>query len=306
MELSALVIGYGSIGRRHARLLSGMDGVSMVSVLSSQTGLTYETLSKLEDVPDLNPDYIVVASPTSMHFSQLQYLDANIIGKKILVEKPLFDKMKVLRIANNYVSVAYNLRFHPLIQKIKQLITGRKIWSIHVFCGSYLPDWRPGQDYSETSSAHKVFGGGVLLDLSHELDYVQWLVGPLKVTHSVSDKVSGLAIDTDDLLLLSAQSKRDGVYVHIALNYFTRVPVRRIILDGEGVSIQGDLIANTLLVTIDGNTSSYEWPELDRNSTYLAQHRALMNGNRLIPCNYEEGLQTMGLIDEIRNGRSAV
>ncbi len=300
MSLSALVIGFGSIGKRHAEIMNAMDEVAHLSVLSSQSGLPYDTLSSLEDIPRLNPDYVVIASPTNRHYPELKFLEEHLKGKKILVEKPLFESMVDFKALNNEVYVGYNLRFHPLINKIRALCRGRKLWSMHVFCGSYLPDWRPGRDYRLTSSAQKDSGGGVLLDLSHELDCVQWLAGPLKVDHAMTEKVSDLEIDSDDLLLLSGQTK-NGVHVHISLNYFTRKPIRHIFMDGEGISIQGDLIANSLSATVEGKKSDFSWLALDRNETYRAMHHAVLEGDFSNICNYDQGLQTMVLIERIRS-----
>ncbi len=299
MGLSALVISHGSIGKRHAEILTQLEDISNVSVLSSQNSLPYRTLKSMEEIPSLNPDYVVVASPTSDHYSQLKFLDQYLESKKILVEKPLFNSMLDLTIINNQVSVGYNLRFHPLIHKIRETIEGKTIWSIHAFCGSYLPDWRSGRDYRETSSARKALGGGVLLDLSHELDYIQWLVGPLKVEHAISKKVSNLKVDSDDLLMLTA-STRDEVQVQIGLNYFTRESIRHVILDGEGVSIRGDLIANTLDITLNGKISRHSWPKLERNMTYKIQHQAVLDGDLSNICSFDQGLQTMRLIERIR------
>ena len=300
MTLSALVIGFGSIGKRHVEILSTMDEISIVSVFSSQSGLPYDMLSSIEDIPHVNPDYVVIASPTDQHHPQLKFLEEHLERKKILVEKPLFDSMADFKVLNNEVYVGYNLRFHPLINKIKELCCGHKLWSIHVFCGSYLPDWRPGRDYRATSSARKHSGGGVLLDLSHELDYIQWLAGSFEVDHAVSRKVSDLEIDSDDLLFLSGRAK-SGAYIHIALNYFTRKPIRQIILDGEGISIQGDLITRQLSVMEDGETSDFSWPKLGSNNTYRAQHQAIFEGDSSLVCTFEEGLATMDLIERIRS-----
>lgn len=293
-------MGFGSIGKRHADLLNEMDEFSRVSVLSGQTGLSHETITSLEDIPGMNPDYVVIASPTAQHCPQLKFLEAHLEGRKILVEKPLFDFMADLVVKHNMVYVGYNLRFHPLLQKIKDAVTGRKLWNIQVFCGSYLPDWRPGRDYRETSSAIRDAGGGVLLDLSHELDYIQWLAGPLNVDHAVCEKVSDLGIDSDDLLLLSGKTEGNA-NVHISLNYFTRKPLRQILIDGDGISIQGDLISDTLNIVEDGKSSDFSWPNMRCNDTYRAQHRAIIEDDSSFACTFEEGLETMGLIERIRS-----
>jgi len=299
MAYSVLVIGFGSIGKRHSEILSSMDEITNVTILSAQDNLPYKTLSSLEDIHQLNPDYIVIASPTNRHYNELKFLEEHFDGKKILVEKPLFDSMIDFQVLNNEVYVGYNLRFHPLINKVRSLCLNRKFWSMNVFCGSYLPDWRPGSDYRLTSSAQKICGGGVLLDLSHELDYVQWLVGSLEVEYASSKKISDLEIDSDDFLLFTGRSQQCE-YVHISLNYLTRTPVRQIILDGDSISLKADLITKTLQATVDSEKLDYSWPNLDRNETYCAQHLSLIGGNKENLCTFQEGLRTMQLIDNIR------
>ena len=300
MKMKVLVIGCGSIGKRHAGILGSMDIVNSVTVLSNQTGLPFETITSLKDIPGLNPDYVVIASSTALHHEQLAFLEESLRGKTILVEKPLFDAFYDLEIRNNRVFMGYNLRFHPLLQKTKETIYGRRLWNLQAFCGSYLPDWRPERDYRITYSAKKDAGGGVLLDLSHEIDYVQWLAGLIEVQHVASEKVSNLEIETDDLLLLSGKS-RSGVRVHVSLNYFTRMPMRQVLIDGEGVSIRADLVENTLSVVEDGETSKYSWPDLERNDTFRAEHRAALENDHTSLCTYEEGLATMRLVENIRS-----
>ena len=300
MSLSALVMGFGAIGNRHVHILNEMDEFSDVSVLSGQTGLSYNTIKSLKDIPDLNPDYVVIASATAQHCMQLKFLDMHLKGRKILVEKPLFDSMVDLTIKHNNVYVGYNLRFHPLLQKIKDAINDRELWNIQVFGGSYIPEWRPGRDYRTTASAKKITGGGVLLDLSHELDYVQWIAGEITPEYVYNKKVSDLEIETDDILLLDGHTNK-GAQIHISLNYFTRMPLRQIIIDGESISIQADLITNTLTLHEDGQKSNFSWPHFERNFTYEAEHKALLSGDFNIACTYQEGLEVMRLIDSIRN-----
>jgi predicted dehydrogenase len=300
LAFTVLVIGYGSIGSRHADILASMNSVDEVYVLSSQEHIPYKTIRSLQEIKNIDPDYIVLASNTSMHFEELCYLENNFRDKTILVEKPLFEQCHDLNIQNNSVWVGYNLRFHPLIQLIKKKTDGKKLWHIQVFCGSYLPEWRPARDYRDTSSARKEKAGGVLLDLSHELDYVQWMTGKVAPEYVVLDKVSDLDIETDDLLVLVGRTEEE-VTVQITLNYFTRQPVRQIIIDGEGISIEGDLIAGSAKVTEDGNKLDYTWPELSKDFTYYSEHEALLSGDFDCACTYLEGQELMRLIDLCRS-----
>lgn len=136
------------------------------------------------------------------------------------------------------------------------------------------------------------------MDLSHEFDYVSWLAGPMVVDHVIYKKVSNLQIESKDLLHFSGKTQ-SGAYVQITLNYFTRDPIRQIIIDGEGISIQGDLIANTLTVTLEGKTSKFSWTDLERNETYRDMHLAILKGDMSKICSYDQGLKTMGLIESI-------
>tara|TARA_B100000029_G_scaffold516583_1_gene631434 strand:- start:104 stop:1015 length:912 start_codon:yes stop_codon:yes gene_type:complete len=299
MSISALVIGYGSIGKRHVEILVKRNIVSTIAILSGQKNLPYKTISSLDEISSLNPDYIVIASPTNKHFIQLKYIEENFKEKKILVEKPIFHSIFDFKIQSNEVYVGYNLRFHPILNKIKAVCDGRDIWNINVFCGSYLPDWRPDQDYRNSYSAKKESGGGVLLDLSHELDYIQWLVGPLGIDYFLNKKISNLEITSEDFFSFIGKSEY-GSYVNISLNYFTRKPIRRIIIDGVGISIQGDLIENNLNIVEDGRESNFSWKDYNINDTYEAQHQAVIDGDLKSICTLKEGLLINNLINKIQ------
>lgn len=299
MLKNVVVIGFGSIGKRHAEILQAMDEIEEVIVLSQQNELPCKTINNIDELNDINPEYIVLASNTALHYEQLRYIEKNFSGKTILVEKPLFEKEYDFQIKNNNVFIGYNLRFHPLLQMIKEKIDTKKLWNINIFCGSYLPDWRLNRDYRKSSSARQNSAGGVLLDLSHELDYVQWLCGKITPEYVFSEKVSELEIETDDLLVLSGITE-NGTHVHISLNYFTRKPLRQILVDGAGISIQAELFGNTLYMTLEGKSLNYSWPEHNLNDTYLAQHKAVIQNDYSCACSYNEGLDTMRLIDSIR------
>ena len=300
MASRALIIGYGSVGKRHAQILKSMDDISCISVLSSQEMIPFETITSLEDISSWDPDYVIIASSTALHYEQLCFLENNLQGKKILVEKPLFDSKYALDVKNNQVFVGYNLRFHPILQKIRKFTSGINLWNIQIYCGSYLPEWRPGIDYRKSSSAKKDSGGGVLLDLSHELDYTKMLAGPMIIEHAVCKKISDLEIETEDLLLLSGKTL-DGANIHISLNYFSRIPIRQIIIDGEGISVRADLFSNTLEVMKGGESSIFSFPELERDDTYISQHFSILKNDHSIICSLDEGLETMDLIDQIQS-----
>ena len=257
MRKKILIIGYGSIGKRHAYILSKKNKfIKNIYILTKQNCKPFNRVSDFKKINLINPDYIVISSPTSRHYKELSLLEKKFSKKLILVEKPLFSKNEKLNIKKNKVFVGYNMRFNPLIQFIKNKIKNKKIWSINIFCGSYLPNWRKGRDYRFTSSAKKKLGGGVLLDLSHELDYIQWLLGNIRLENVVSKKLSDLKIDTDDFLSISGLTNKN-TRIQIDLNYFTRKTTRRIIIDGKNISIDADLIQNKIFINEGGKKNIF-------------------------------------------------
>ncbi len=300
MSVSALVIGYGSIGQRHVKILNSLDLVSNVNILTSQKNLPFDSIESLDEIRLLNPDYIVISTPTAKHIEQLSYIEKNFQEKKVLVEKPLFEKSYSFLPKKNSVWVAYCFRFHPIIELIKNKIKGRKIWNINVFCGSFLPNWRPNRDYKDSYSASKKLGGGVLLDLSHELDYLLWLLGSLNLDYTVSDKISNLEIETDDILVLNGHTDRNTL-VQLQLNYFTMIPRREIIIDGDGLSIQADIISGKAIIIDHNKEKKYDFSKLNYDDMYIKQHEAIIYNNYENLCSYNEGSDIMKVIDKVRN-----
>ena len=104
---NVLIIGFGSIGRQHASILQSISSGLTITVLSAQEHVPFQKISKLTEIEKINPDYIVIASNTSLHFDHLCYIENNFSGKLILIEKPLFDTVRDQEIKNNTVSTVY-------------------------------------------------------------------------------------------------------------------------------------------------------------------------------------------------------
>ena len=207
-NLKAALIGLGAMGKNHARVLKSLPGVDLVAVFDPATtpgSSELPIVSSLQELIEIKPDYCVIATPTYTHEEiAVQLMEA---GINIFIEKPIFDKIEenvdlVSLIQKNNIKtyIACNLRFHPSIKFLKNFIekTSKKINEVNVYCGSYLPSWRSGTNYTESYSAKKNMGGGVHLDLIHELDYIIWLfVLPMNYS-SKKRKVSQLQIDSYD------------------------------------------------------------------------------------------------------------
>jgi len=301
MLKSALIIGYGSIGRRHARILKNKIKIKEVTICTRQKINRFKTLRNLSDLKT-KPSYIVIASSTSEHFKQLKYIEKNFKNVPVLVEKPLFEKNKKFNIKNNKVFVGYNLRFHPIIKYLKDNIKKKEIIDIKVCSSSYLPNWRKNLSYEKSSSAHKKLGGGVILDLSHELDLIRWLFGEVSIKFIQKGKYSNLLIDTEDLLKLYGKIGKTNL--SIDLNYFSRIKKRTIVIDGKNFSIFADLINNKLDLKSKRSSFIKNFYNFKVDDTYVQQHKAIFSKNMKIVCNYDFAKKTMKLIDKIKKWKN--
>ena len=300
MDCKALIFGFGSIAQKHLSSLKKIIIVAKIYVYSRRT-ISYKfSINSLNQILEINPDYFIIASETSSHYKYLKFIVQNYNNKVILVEKPLFEKFKFLRIKNNKVFVGYNLRVHPIMIFLKKILKNKKILHVDAKCGSYLPKWRSNRNYIYSSSAKKKLGGGVLLDLSHELDYVNWLFGPISPLFVKNGKVSNLKISTDDLLILYAKN-RSRVSFNISLNYFSRIPIRQVSINGDNISILSDFIENKVQIINYNKKKDILFDQFDINDTYYELHKRILNNNFKYICNYKEALQTMKLIDRIRS-----
>jgi predicted dehydrogenase len=209
-----LVIGCGSIGERHiGNLLSLSSGEVLaydtdserLSVVNGKYKVT--TFTDLAQALNQKVDAFIICVPPSLHLTYaLEGLKHN---AHLFIEKPISHTINGVaklnqqaKAKNLIVYVGYNLRFHPGLQMVKQLLDQGKIGkllSVSAEVGQYLPDWRPQQDYRRSYTARKELGGGIILDGSHELDYVRWLIGAeVKEVACFADKVSQLEVNTED------------------------------------------------------------------------------------------------------------
>jgi predicted dehydrogenase len=283
----ALVIGYGSIGSRHARLLDELG--CEVAVVSRRA---LESIKHFADVAaavkDFRPDYAVVANETSAHLATVDELAAAGFCGKLLIEKPLGGIIPQHDFA--LCAVAYNLRFHPALAELARVLADETILAMQVYCGQHLPDWRPSNDYRMSYSADVTRGGGVLRDLSHELDYVLWLGGAWRRTAAIGGRFSPLDINSDDCWALLLELER-CCCATVQINYLDRPGRRHIVVNTSTHTFAIDF-GQAVLIR-DGETQRFT---VDRDDTYRAQHMAMLNGDTSRLCGLDEGENVMNLI----------
>jgi len=288
--MKAVVVGFGSIGMRHVRLLHGLGlDIAVVSRRQVEAKTVYPTIAAA--VADFAPDYAVVASRTHEHWGDLAALANAGFTSTVLVEKPLFDRMHGLPDhAFKHVFVAYQLRFHPVIRRLKALLDEATPHAVHAYVGHNLAAWCP-RDYKKNFRARKTEGGGALRDLSHELDYLNWMLGGWTRLTALGGHVSDLEIDSDDAFSLLFETRCCPV-VTLNMNYLDSTLQRRVLALTDKGSILADLVAGT--VEFRGKTESLK---AGHDDTYIAEHKAALAGDAGTLCTLAEGLAVVGMID---------
>ena len=298
--MKVLLIGYGSIGKRHDEVLSTFKEITSIDIVTKQTLTSRNTFFKLQDIQDIRIyDYFVIASETSKHYEQLEYLELNVKNKLIFCEKPLFESSKSLEILKNEVYVGYVLRFHPLLKKLKKFIKDEKVLNININCGQYLPTWRPISDYRDSYSAKKEQGGGVLLDLSHEIDYMQYLCGEVDELKSYQVKISDLEINSDDFTTLIGKTE-SGTFVNLSIDYISKITHRKVLLNTLENTYELDFINNRLVKKDKlGVEELFESDNLLRNQMFEAMHKSILTTKKDV-CSYNSALDVMKTISKVQ------
>lgn len=250
----------------------------------------YTALSKA--LESHRPEYVVVANSTDLHHPTLAELQRSGYSGTVLVEKPIFDRLAPLPLHPLHTTfVAYNLRFHPIVRKIRAILASQRILTVDAYVGQYLPDWRPDRDYRTSYSACAAKGGGVLRDLSHELDYLTWILGGWSRVGALGGKLSSLESDSEDVFAMLLATPACPV-VTVQMNYLDRLGRRTVIVNTDDHTVEADLIAGTL--TVDSNREAFT---MERDETYRLMHAAVITGDTQILCSAEEALATMRLIE---------
>jgi predicted dehydrogenase len=294
-----LIIGFGSIGKRHAAILKNFRIVSEVYILSRRNSKIFKTINKLSQIKEIDPDYIIICSRTSDHFKHLKYIEKNFSKKIVLIEKPLFNKFHKFSILKNKVFVGYNLRQHPVLRFIKNFIINKKIFSVNIICNSYLPNWRKNINYKTSYSSHRRLGGGVLLDLSHEVDYIEWIFKKIKRLDFVKiKKLSNLKINVEDHVLVAGKTRLSNFTLD--LNYYSLYQRRQVVVDGHNFSIKGDLISNSVEIYFKNKNKKIISFKNDKNYTYVKQHKLILNQNYGTLSTFANANKLMLLLDKFR------
>jgi len=253
--MRVLIVGLGSIGKKHFHVLKELlTNVDVFAIRSNQNAEIYAGITNIfsfNEIKDLNIDFAIISNPSSFHLETINKL----LKYKVpmFIEKPLFsslddkDVIKKINKENIFTYVACNLRFLDCIKFVNKKLSkgiGEKLNEVNVYCGSYLPDWRPEIDFKKTYSSNNILGGGVHLDLIHELDYLYWLFGKPKDVSRRFRNQSSLDINSYDYANYLLDYREFSA--NIILNYFRRDAKRSFELIFENETWNVNLLENNI------------------------------------------------------------
>jgi predicted dehydrogenase len=279
-----LIIGFGNIACRHLKNILSLKMNLTVTVLTRSGKINEINDDRVTIISDKNQlgnyqiDYVLICSPATYHIEHLEFA-IGIGCEKIFVEKPLVTDWQISEFRKKFnddekrrIFIGYCLRYNKSLVALRDAVEGQicgEFISIRATCGQYLPSWRPNKDYRTTVSAQKVLGGGALLELSHEIDYLNWIFKGISV-HSSSVLNSGyLDIDVEDVVDMLGKTYV-GASVNLHLNFFAKQAQRNCTIVGESGSLFWDFGQSTVTFS-DGVDQKclYRGTENDRDQMYI-------------------------------------
>ena len=317
-----LIVGLGSIGKRHLRLARKFLPQAEIGVLRHKVNLTIPegadyVFSTMVAALAFAPTLAIVANPATIHLSTAMRLAE--AGVHLLIEKPLSvtsegvkDLIEACKKTNAVLAIGYNLRFSQSLQKFKAMLDNQvigSVWSVRSETGQDLPSWRPDSDYRQGVSAQYALGGGVFLELSHEIDYLCWIFGKVDWVQAVLTQQSDLEIDVEDtahlVLGFAANDTERALVASVNLDFIRKDSTRQCTAIGKLGSLRWNGIAGTVeLWSLD----TQAWQEMFKHQATSDETYAAEWGN-VIACIEQDsqplitgadGLEVLKVIDASR------
>jgi predicted dehydrogenase len=315
----AIVVGLGNIALRHRRNLKLLFPEVLIIAVPASGRISNQNVEfadqiilTLEEAIKEKVDLAIIASPAPFHLIHSKLL--LLAGIPSLIEKPvtgnLQDAQELIRIHNETgtpTAVGYCLRYMPSSIKMKELLEQNIIGNIYnafVSVGQYLPDWRPSKEYQNSVSAKKSLGGGALLELSHEIDYIQWLLGSMEVQYAQIRSSSELNLEVEELADVVLVSDV-GTVCNIHLDFLQKKSSRTCSFIGEKGRLDWNLPSNTIkLHTKEGSICLFSEPDWDSNQMYLSlltDFLDLVAGRENSSIDLEQATKTIELIESVKS-----
>lgn len=312
------IVGLGSIGRRHSKLLAERALGKLIGVdlredrrEQAKNEIQFDLVADnfAEVIENHKVDTVFITLPTAFHTNIAKEAAKN--GCNLFIEKPLAASIDGLEEVRAEIKrkklksyVAYCYRFAPSVQRLKAIFDSGslgKIYSARLHISTYLPDWHPWEDYREFYMAKIEQGGGARLDESHGIDLLRWLFGEVESVFAFVETVSDLEISSDDLTIMSLKFK-NGLFAEAHFDLLGRSPRIGLELIGSDGTLLWDRISGKIKTY---NVKSAEWECEDFGSndfvkSYDNQMAHLIDafsGKHEPLCDFDDGLRTMHVLE---------
>ena len=309
--MKIVFFGLGSIGQKHAKILIKNYKFDLYAFRSGMGNtpnqLGIKELYSWDEVEKIKPDIAFITNPTSLHIDTA--IKCAKLGCKLFIEKPigkdtkgLVELLDLIKNRKLVTYLAYNLRFHPVILNLRKYLEGQKPFHTRVVCTSYFPSWRNSTDYLKRYSANLDMGGGVILDLSHELDYITYLFKEIHTIKGSYGRVSNVTVDSGDYVDFLITTQMGPANVHV--NFFSNIRQRYIQMDFEKMTVIGDII-NSEIKEYENETIKETYKlEYDIDQDYIMQIKYFFENieNHKMMNNLEEAADLFKKILEFKNG----
>ncbi|MFL2891567.1 MAG: Gfo/Idh/MocA family protein [Candidatus Pelagibacter sp.] len=279
--MKILICGLGSIGKRHANNLLTLKKKKLIFFRERNFDLNDQNLKKKKSFRSLtkalneNPDVAFICNTTSKHINTA--IKCAKKGCHLFIEKPLSNNLKKLRVLESIINkkkikvmIGYNMRFHPLMIKIKKMLKNKELGSIYNLqteWSEYLPDWHPWENYKYTYAAQKKMGGGCNLTLSHELDSMYWLFGKIKkVKNFKINKYLRGDVDTSSDFLVEFNNNIIG-YSHI--DFLGKPHIRKMYISGTKKKVFFNYYKNQIKIVNRSGDIKLIKVKFKKNDMYL-------------------------------------
>ena len=322
--MKILFIGLGGVGQRHLRnsitLLGEIDvhafrtrgfKSEVTNTLSKNDNENIEskysivTHSNIADALSANPVAVIIANPSSMHFDVLKAcLEKNI---PCFVEKPMVtssegidELLKLKNFGVKHSMVGFQLRYSPVVQKLKEIIDSGiigKVLSFRAEVCEYMPGFHPYEDYKDLYCSKRELGGGVVMTQIHELDMLVHLFGMPESVYALGGHLSELEIDVEDSVDILMRKKEMSLFLR--MDYLQKPRRRSGVVYGEKGWVEYDLVELSLKTS---NGDNYSWKDFDRNMMFvdeLANFYDCIKNSKETDIPLTEGLKSVHLAESI-------
>lgn len=335
--MNILIVGLGSIGQRHLRILKKnyKKKVSLYTLDSTKNkriikddfrSFKVKSLTKyygikeikLKDIAKYKISSAFICNPPNLHLKtaiDLANYDCNLfIEKPISTENELKGIQKLIKLSRKkklIVRVGYQLRFHPGIKIIKELIDKNiygKILNGYFHFGEFTGSVKKFEKFTDSIYINKHKGGGALLAFSHHLDLAYYFFGKLKTKFSILKNSKNFNINVEDTCKIVLSNKKKNYFL-FNFNFLDNPQENFFILNFQKGSIKWNYTENYIQIKKYNNLKSktFYYKGFKRNNLFSAQTKKFFSDIKSKSFKNEtlhDSFQITKLINEIKKKNS--